>query len=265
MEQEIDNVTTPEDKPKTEEEVKSQENNESATKVENWKLSSRSKREIRAFTINFAAIVLGIIITFFGQSIIEKSATERKLNSAMIQVKEELLKNRQTVERMQQIECFEQKAFQYVYTHKSDMSKANTDTLSSFGGFLNTVSESSTYSDAYEMLKMSGLATEIENSALLVNIIKTYNDISMAEETFDGYMKRKLELMDIMTKNKQFKDALKDATSMTVNDEYAVYVSLPEGLQYIRTMGYYRNNPTKLYGGLIAQIDSLITSLSQYK
>lgn len=145
------------------------------------------------------------------------------------------------------------------------MSKANTDTLSSFGGFLNTVSESSTYSDAYEMLKMSGLATEIENSALLVNIIKTYNDISMAEETFDGYMKRKLELMDIMTKNKQFKDALKDATSMTVNDEYAVYVSLPEGLQYIRTMGYYRNNPTKLYGGLIAQIDSLITSLSQYK
>ncbi len=220
-----------------------------------------SKVDVLSFISNFVAIVLGIVITFIGQNYIESDSTKKQVNNALFQIKNELKQNKQVIERIRDVENFEQKAFQYVYKHKSDIATADSDTLLSLGRFMYTASSSSSTVDAFEMLKLSGLTTQIEDKDLLVKIIKTYKDISIAMDMFNGYMLKKQELMDGMMNNQIFQANLMGATSLSINEQYALILSMPEGVKYIPTMGFYHNDPFKTYNILLGQIDSLINQI----
>lgn len=125
------------------------------------------------FFRNFIAVILGIIITFIGNDLIQDYNKKREVTQALQLVKSELLFNKEIVEEMRETEILNKKGALYLLQFYEKMDEAHRDSLEYYGRLPFQSRDFLPVTNALEMLKAS-LMQNIKSKELVVQIIQAY-------------------------------------------------------------------------------------------
>lgn len=147
-----------------------------------------------SFFTEFIAVVLGIVITFAGQGMIDRAHDRKEVRSALRLVRSELISNRQDLVELRQDILNQMKQSAQYLDDNAELVK-NLDRLDSAtvrtvkfhqGMVLADVSVNLPH-DALELLKMSSLFQKIGDNALSMKIIRAYDCCQVIMESVDRH------------------------------------------------------------------------------
>ena len=131
------------------------------------------------FLSNLLAVILGIVITFAIQGMIDRSADRRGVRSALELVRTELMTNKEDLLVAGDFLRQEQASARYFLSHRDSLDRCPKDSLSFHSGILFSDFSITTCHDALELLKMSSLFQKIGDNPLSMKIIRAYDTCEM--------------------------------------------------------------------------------------
>ena len=147
----------------------------------------------KSFFSELIAVILGIVITFAGQGIIDRAHNRKEVRSALQLVRTELVSNRQDIAELRDILEQVQQSAQYLV----DNSELLKDVHSLDSTALNTVTyhQGMVYAevsvtlphDALELLKTSSIFQKIGDNTLSMKIIRAYDCCQVMVESIDRH------------------------------------------------------------------------------
>lgn len=226
-------------------------------------LTPNVQRRIGDFVCNFTAVVLGIIITFIGSDWIEENKTQQELKEALSLVKNEMLLNREYIAQMMERETLEQNGALYLLQYKDSLAKASPDSLEKYSNLPFQTLGFIYISDAMEMLKTSSLISAIQNKELATQIIKTYNTIKGSYDTFDSFMEIKQQQGNKLLDKTEVQNFINGEEIHSKAEMWSFLLQYPEGIQLIRQIAITHDNPTRMYGRYLQQIDETVAAIDE--
>lgn len=208
-------------------------------------------KRLSDFICNFAAVVLGIIITFWGSDLIEERKKNNEVRDAILILKDEILLNRASIDKMIQKEAIEQKGARYLLQYKDSLEKASPDSLNKYCNFTFQAQSFILLKDAMEMMKTSSLIPSIRNKGLATQIIKTYNAIESAYTTFEGFTIDKIESMINLTSNPEVKEFLDNNPAYSPGELWKLLFKHKGGVQALRDIAFMHSRPELVYGPIL--------------
>ena len=133
------------------------------------------KERITAFLGRMLSVVLGIVITFTVQGILDRKREKRAVQSALELVRAELAANLEDIEVLSDHFRQEQVSARYLSDHKADLAKCPADSVNFHMGIVNADVSVAFSHDALELLKMSSLFPKIKDNALSMKVIRAYD------------------------------------------------------------------------------------------
>lgn len=210
------------------------------------------------FIRNFAAVVLGIVITFaFGDLIAERNA-QNQVREAMQLVKIELIENRSEIEQIRDRELYEQQAVRYIFQKIDSIELMPQDSLLKYASAPFQLSDVSYTQDAMDMLKSSGLIQNIKEKKLALKLIKTYDKIRSGTAVFEWFVSSKKSMQERMFVNPVLLKNLVESSSPVEMIKFMF--CYPEGkmlLQYIVNC----HDPKYIYDTVIESIDATVAAI----
>lgn len=189
------------------------------------------KREWLAFFREFIAVVLGIVLTFWGQGIYDRHEERENVKEALSLVRDELKDNLENLNFAQQAISQEVTAAKFLIRYEKDYTKAPADSLEAFNQVPFMILYLNTTDDAMELLKTSALFSKIDDKELALTIIEAYASIRTAHDMFCGFYDIKKEMVNEASSPKVtsvFNND--DATAIDIWTEMA---RIPEGQQML--------------------------------
>ena len=172
-------------------------------KIKMWKKlrSFYTNRRVGDFLCNFTAVILGIMLTFMGNTWIEERNTQRDVKTTLQLVKSELEANRNTIlQGKQRIES-EIGAAQFLLKNRDRLSSVSKDSLNYYSNLPFQTSLLTFTTDALELMKNSALFTQIKDKKLGLSIIQAYASVKTAGILYTSYVDSKKEKNDRMDRN----------------------------------------------------------------
>lgn len=136
-----------------------------------------NKENRTSFVWNFLAVVLGIVITFGGESLISHNQEKKDLDSCLNLVRSELKNNKELLQLADTVVSMQRLAAQFILRYEDDLTKAPQDSLMMYANTPLSKSEITIYTDALELLKSSGALMKIEDKGLALEIFETYGGL----------------------------------------------------------------------------------------
>lgn len=193
-----------------------------------------NKKEWIGFALNFVAVCLGIIITFAGQGLINRSAQNREVKSSLELVKNELQDNLSYIELADSILEFHAKAAKFLIRYEGSYPQAPADSMALLCNIPLTAVEITHSEEALELLKNSSLFTKIKDMELSLEIIHTYGIISDQMKMNRFYHERKGKyLEDALTEHVR---SVLSQDNVTANRLWSAITSTDLGKQYLREL-----------------------------
>ena len=137
-----------------------------------------------SFISNIISVVLGIVITFGIQGLIDRHREKTDVMSALELVKEELMNNRASLEEAIGIIDYERDAAAYVL---DSIAVCSVDTLNTLNQILGNEYYFTVTDDALELLKSSSLFSKINDKNLALGIIKSYDYLGAGSGAFNTH------------------------------------------------------------------------------
>lgn len=218
------------------------------------------KSEKISFFINFLAVVLGIAITFGGEAIISHRQERKDLEKCLELVVSELQSNREYFHCCDSLLRDEANAAGFLIKYQNDFTKAPEDTLNRVANTPLTLQEVSTCTDAFELLKNSGVLTKISDKNLALEIFQTYGAIEQSAKYLTMFYEHKLKYLEsAMTDDVVSILAGDDVTAVSFWTEM---VSTKEGKQFLREILRFLStyDPSDFY----ATLDSTVEAITRY-
>lgn len=189
------------------------------------------KKEWMSFFREFIAVVLGIVLTFWGQGIYDRHEERENVKEALSLVRDELKDNLENIDFAQSAISQEVAAAKFLIRYEKDYTKAPADSLEAFNQVPFLVLYLNTTDDAMELLKTSSLFQKIDNPELALTIIEAYAAIRSAHDMFGAFYTIKKEMVDEASSPK--------VTSVFNNDDatpvdiWTEMARIPEGQQML--------------------------------
>lgn len=218
----------------------------------------KEHRDLRnAFILNFLAVVLGIIITFGGNAIIERNKEARNLNSCLELVSSELKEDLKWIDYGDSLLGRQVEAADFLARYENDYSKAPADSLRMMANEPLFICELSFYTDAFELLKNSGVLAKIDDQELALEIFQAY-----------GHMRDYLTFFKMFHEHKkQYLEPAMNAkvTDLLAKDEFgagelwSLISSSKEGKQFLREIQrfLYMYNDSETVASIKSTIDRI--------
>lgn len=130
---------------------------------------------IITFISDLLSVVLGIVITFTIQGMVDRSSDKKEVRSALELVRSELQTNLDDIGIMTDYLIQEGTSAQYLLDHRQTIDECPFDSLAYHSGVLFASVSMTTCQDALELLKMSSLFQKISNNPLSMKIIRAYD------------------------------------------------------------------------------------------
>lgn len=223
--------------------------------VRNWKLGD--------FFRNFAAVVLGIILTFIGSDLITKYKNQQEMKQAMQLVKDELLTNRKTIEDILARELAEQAAAKYLLNHKDSLDKVPQDSINRHAPLPGRIGTYSYTADALEMLKTSSLMQQIKNKELSMQIIRSYDAIKSANLIFGSFIDTKKMFLEKIFADKKLSALVTQQQSQeSMAKMWQEMLRYPEGISLLQ-MIITTHSPNQIYIEKLTTIDNAIAAIEK--
>ena len=141
-------------------------------------MESKKNRDWFGYLMNFAAVCLGIVITFAGQGIINRHAEKNEVKRSLLLVKNELQDNISYIEYSDSVLALFSDAAEFLIRYEGRYAQAPADSMAAYCNVPLTIFEISHADDALELLKTSSLFTKIKDQGLSLEIIHTYGAIA---------------------------------------------------------------------------------------
>ena len=181
------------------------------------------------FFVNFYATLSGVFVSLICANWISGYNEQRDVEQALEYVKQELIENQKTVNKIYKQIRLEKTSMRYIYKYADKLDEIPKDSFQYYGqSALRMVPYNFSY-DALESMKMSGLFSKIPQQKLAFSISKAYTSIQSIQELYDIYMERKTEL------KKELKDIkeIKRLPGFADADYWKVYLKYDEGYLYL--------------------------------
>lgn len=160
-----------------------------------------AKFDIVAFVANIIAVILGIIITFSIQGLIDRKDEKENINSALQLVMDELKDCRSYLQTCSDVMDLESKAAAYILNHSDNLHACPPDSVSTYG--ITVISEMvlTMPSDALELLKTSSLFQAIGDNILSLKILRAYDQCQALQQIFMMRENMKSDLFNMACKS----------------------------------------------------------------
>ena len=124
---------------------------------------------------NLISVVLGIVITFSVQGLIDRFAVRKEVRSALELVRTELSANKEDIGVMADYLVQERRSAEYFLSHRHDLSRCPSDSTDYHSGVILADASITLSRDALEMMTMSSLFQKIGDGPLAMKIIRAYD------------------------------------------------------------------------------------------
>ena len=147
----------------------------------------------KSFFSELVAVILGIVITFAGQGVIDRAHNRKEVRSALQLVRTELISNRQDVAELHDILDQVQQSARYLNDHPEllknvhSLDSATLDTVTYHQGMIYAEVSLNLPHDALELLKTSSIFQKIGDNALSMKIIRAYDCCQVMVESIDRH------------------------------------------------------------------------------
>lgn len=219
-----------------------------------------AKYKLGDFFRNFIAVILGIIITFIGNDLIQDYNKKREVTQALQLVKSELLFNKEIIEEMRETEILNKKGALYILQFYEKMDEAHRDSLEYYGRLPFQSRDFLPVTNALEMLKAS-LMQNIKSKELVVQIIQAYAVIENSHLFYKGYSKTKDLLINGFSTRQDFLKLMNKPT--TQKETWDFILHLTEGMSAIRQLPQIHEDPHRTYSHYLELIDDAIATIDK--
>lgn len=191
-----------------------------------------SKENRISFFLNFLAVVLGIAITFGGESLISHNEEKKNLMNCLELVSSELQDDRDCLNYCDTIVDRELEAAMYLIKYEGDYAKAPADSLYAVANTPFILETINVYTDAFELLKNSGVLTKIKDKKLALQIFKTYDALNDQISFLNTFYEHKTKYLEpAMNDNVRKILAGDDVTAVEL---WSTITDTKEGQQFLR-------------------------------
>lgn len=147
----------------------------------------------KSFFSELVAVILGIVITFAGQGMIDRAHDRKEVRSVLQLVRTELISNRQDISYLRDYLNQAQQSAQYLVDnpellkHIDRLDSATLKTVTDHQGMVLAEVSVSLPHDALELLKTSSIFQKIGDNALSLKIIRAYDCCQVMVESIDRH------------------------------------------------------------------------------
>lgn len=179
----------------------------------------RVHRNWREYALQLSVVIIGVMVTFIGSGLVERWRQARDVRATMTLIHSELEKNRALLQETLDWLGKETHAYRTVTDNRFDLHRIPRDTIDSYFNVLGRILSFHPRSDAFEVLKNSGLMTAVNDKNFLLTVSQGYASLAEMEENIDIYYELKRQSQDEMSKG--FSDA--DREKYYFGDQYAMW------------------------------------------
>lgn len=149
-----------------------------------------------AFFRHLLSVVLGIIITFSVQGVIDRAHVRREVRSALELVRAELAANIEDIDTMSDYLRQERKSAEYFLDNRAKLASCPADSISFHSGVIFAEASITLSHDALELLKMSSLFQKIGDNDTSMKIIRAYDTCSSIAANLNRHIEARNALFD---------------------------------------------------------------------
>lgn len=217
----------------------------------------------REYALQLSVVIIGIVVTFAGSGMIERSRQARDVRAAMMLVHSELETNRMKIQEVWDwIQC-EADAYRILTANRHDLKGIPQDTMDSFMPVFGRVLSFHPRQDAFDVLKNSGLMASIRDKDFLLTITQGYATLDELEENVGMYFNLKVTAQGDMSK--AFSRSQREIYYS--GDMYGMWdciLSVPSSYDFVLSAPYFF--PEGYTEGLLADVDRSIRAIeAKYK
>ena len=153
------------------------------------------KESVQSFFSELLAVVLGIVITFAVQGMIDRAHDRKEVRQALELVRTELVNNREDVSVLKEYLSQEVESARYLdenaglVKNLDKLDSLTAETVKYHLGIVGADVSTIFPHDALELLKMSSLFQKIGDNALSMKIIRAYDSCSTMTSSIDSHVK----------------------------------------------------------------------------
>ncbi len=149
--------------------------------------------DLVGFISNILAVILGIVITFSIQGIIDSEKEKENVKSALTLVKEELMGCKSDLESCAYYLDRENYVANYFNDHSKNLKECPEDSLQLYWGLFSSEMILTLPDDALQLLKTSSLFSAIDDNSLSLKIIRAYDQCEALRQVFNRHESHKTE------------------------------------------------------------------------
>ena len=160
------------------------------------------KEAWKSFFAELVAVVLGIVITFAGQGMIDRAHDRKEVRSALQLVRTELISNRDDISELRTVLEQVQQSARYLADNSAllqnvhALDSADLSTLTYHQSMVFADISLSLPHDVLELLKTSSIFQKIGDNALSMKIIRAYDCCQVMVESIDRHFVAKSSQTD---------------------------------------------------------------------
>lgn len=186
------------------------------------------------FFRQLATVIIGIVVTFGGSALIQKSGVRKETRQILEMVREELQQNRENVQTIKTWLTHEYDGTKALRPYVDDPLAAPVDSLFKYGHVISDNRPLYVNSNALEVLKGS-LQVEENDKAFLRDIFTVYDNASRVSTTLNAYIEDKRiatsnyfndldrEMIPIVYESKTREDAIAQFVDLMKNPRIVQY------------------------------------------
>lgn len=189
------------------------------------------KKDWDGFLLNFLAVVLGIVITFWGESLISNHKEQKDVRDALMLVRDELKDNLTKLDAAQELADQDNRAALYLMQFYGNFEACDPDSMRLYCNMPVSINPVSTSSVALELLKSAALFQKIADKGLALQIMRAYNMVEAHKHNFDFYNDKKERLLQSALQEEA--KALFASPHFTAAEMWSALSSTVEGRQFL--------------------------------
>ena len=168
------------------------------------------KESTTNFFLNVLSVILGIVITFSIQGIINRAQDKKNVRSALELIRSELATNAEDISIMLDYLKQEQASAQYFMGHLQDLEQCPSDSVIYHSAVLLSDASITVSHDALELLKMSSLFQKIGDNPLSMKIIRAYDCCTSGAQNLNHHIDARNEQFSVTVNEKNVRKIISD-------------------------------------------------------
>lgn len=175
-----------------------------------------------------SVVILGIVVTFMASDALTEYTQSREIRSTLQLVKNELEWNLEALKWISNRVELERRVSTYVLEYRSNLNRAEEDTLRKYQWILFQTRDFLYTKDAFDLLKTSSLFQKIKPRTVGLQVIKAYNALESSATTVKMYYQMKDSYLGGLMLDKRF-DFYGTGVNIPIRDFWRPILEIREG------------------------------------